>query len=248
MKNKSKINFKEVSLSRISFKFSDEKKKDIIASTIVISALLILATLVISVCANLLEKRTEKSAERAVLDAMERIMPAERYEKSNAEFDEAMKILSLYEAKNGDELVGYCIETEAKGYENPIRLVVGIDPNGAVTRVEILSIEETSGYNSKVNNDEFLSLFVGKNEELTIVKTKADTSAKIVAVSGATVSSTGIKDGVNHAIAAVSRIRAEAETEMKTEEAETSETVTEEITETAETTDTADTTEVKEEA
>ena len=247
MKNKFKINFefKKSSLPHASFKLSDEKKKDIVASTIVISALLIFATLVISFSANLLQNRTEKSAERIVLDAIERIMPAERYEKSDMVFDEAMKILSLYEAKNGDELVGYCVETEAKGYENQIRLVVGIDPNGAVTRVEILAIDETSGYNSRVNSEEFLSRFAGKNEELTVVKTKADTSSKIAAVSGATVSSTGIKDGVNHAIGAVSKIRADAETEKKTEEVKLSETTTEE---TAEVTAETENSEVKEEA
>ncbi len=202
MKNKINFQFK---------KLSDEKKKDIIASVIVISAVLIIVTILLGAVANLLKETAERNAESEVFDAMERMMPAEEYDRSEAQFDAATRIISLYEAKNDDELIGYCIETEAVGYENPIRLVVGVDLSGAVTGVEILSIEETSGYNSKVKDEEFLSRFIGKNEELTIVNAKADTSAKIVAVSGATVSSNGVKDGVNHAIAAVSQIRAEAE-------------------------------------
>lgn len=204
MKNKFKLNFRFERLS-------DEKKKDIIASLIVISAVLIIATILLGAVANLLKGTTERNAEREMFDAMEHIMPAEKYEKSSMQFDAATRIVSLYEAKNGDELVGYCVETEATGYENPIRLVVGVDLSGAVTRVEILSIEETIGYNSKVSDEAFLSLFIGKNEELTVVNSKADTSAKIIAVSGATVSSNAVKDGVNHAIAAVSQIRADAE-------------------------------------
>lgn len=215
---KNKINFKKLSLVRGSVTLSNEQKKEILASVIVISAILIIITVLLGIVANLLSGITERNAKADVLAAMERVMPAENYEKSEMQFDAATRILSLYEAKKGDELVGYCVETEADGYENPIRVVVGVDANGAVTKVEVLSIAETSGYNSKIKGEDFLSSFVGKNEELTVVNGKADTSAKIVAVSGATVSSNGVKEGVNHAIAAVSQIRAEAEQKRLEEE------------------------------
>lgn len=218
MKNKFKFELKKLSLAKVSVKLSDEKKKDMLASVIVISAVLIIATILLGVVANLLKGTTERNAKREVFNAMERIMPAESYEKSETQFDAATRIISLYEARNGEELLGYCVETEADGYENPIRLVVGVNLNGAVTKVEILSIAETSGYNSKIRDEEFLSRFTGKNEELTVVKTKPDTTAKIAAVSGATVSSNGVKDGVNHAIAAVSQIRAEEEQKRLEEE------------------------------
>lgn len=218
MKNKFKFEFKKLSLAKVSAKLSSEKKKDIAASVIVISAVLVIVTILLGVVANLLKGTTERNAEREIFNAMERVMPAESYEKSETQFDAATRIISLYEAKNGEELVGYCVETEANGYENPIRLIVGINTNGAVTKVEVLSIAETSGYNSKIKDEEFLSRFTGKNEELTVVKTKPDTTAKIAAISGATVSSNGVKDGVNHAIAAVSQIRAEAEQKRLEEE------------------------------
>ncbi|MBR3847762.1 MAG: FMN-binding protein [Oscillospiraceae bacterium] len=215
---KNKISFKKLLLARGSAKLSDNQKKEILASVIVISAILIIATLLLGVVANLLGGIAERNAKAYVFDAMERVMPAENYEKSEMQFDAATRIKSLYEAKNGDQLVGYCVETEANGYKNPIRIVVGVDASGAVTKVEVLSIAETSGYNSKIKDEDFLSSFSGKNEELTVVTGKADTSAKIAAVSGATVSSNGVKEGVNHAIAAVSQIRAEAEQKRLEEE------------------------------
>lgn len=209
---KNKFSFKNLSLPKFSFKLTEEKKKDMIASSIVMSVVLVVMTVIIALCANLLSGFPQKSREREALGVMNRIMPAERYEKSTFSFDAAAKITALYEAKNGDELVGYCVETEADGYENPIRLMVALDPSGAVTRVEIISIDETIGYNNRVDNEEFLNRFVGKNQELTIVKSNTtDAPTKIVAVSGATVSASGVKDGVNHAIAAVSQVRAAAE-------------------------------------
>ena len=83
-------------------------------------------------------------------------------------------------------------------------MMVGLDAEGAVTGVSIVSNSETSGIGSKVMNNEplnsgtgVLDQFIGKSAadgELTVGK-------NVDAISGATVSSKGGTTGGNAAVA-----------------------------------------------
>jgi len=220
MKFNLKLPFKKLSLPRISFKkLTPEKRREILTSAITVAASLAVAALILGGAANLLGGITEKNSHSKVFRAMERAIPAEVYEKIEPEFDAAEEIRALYAAKTEGELLGYCVHTEAKGYKNPIEILVAMSPEGAVTKVEVLSVKETSGYGSRMEDEAFLSQFEGKSAELTLVRGKTDKEDKISAVSGATVSSNAVKDGVNHAIGAISQIRA-AEAKKEAREAE----------------------------
>ncbi len=215
-----KMKNKKFSFPKISFKeVSAEKKKEVLKATLTVSVVAIAAAIVLGGVSNLLGGITLKNADRRVYDAMERLMPDAAYEKMTPQFDSAVAIDALYEVKKDGESAGYCVKTSAKGYENPIEILVAIDAEGAVAGVEVLSIDETIGYGKNIESEEFLSQFKGKNEELTVVRGKADVSSKISAVSGATVSSNAVKEGVNHALAAVSQLRADAEEKAAAEKA-----------------------------
>ena len=91
-------------------------------------------------------------------------------------------------------------------------MMVGIDPDGAVTGVSIISNSETSGIGSKVMNNETLAngtkvldQFIGKSaaDGTLVVGTNVD------AITGATVSSKGVTTGVNTALAAAGAILAD---------------------------------------
>lgn len=209
---------KKFSLPKISFReIPAEKKKETLSNSLVFVAALVVIALLLGGVHNLLNPVISGMAESKLIGEMEKIIPARKYNKLDFEFDKADSIISAYEAKNGTELIGYCIETQSQGYEGPIRILVGLDAEGVVSGVEILSINETTGYGSRVNDKTFLSQFEGKSKELTLVRGKADTDEKILAISGATVSSNAIKNGVNNAVAAVSQVRADAEAAAKAE-------------------------------
>lgn len=90
------------------------------------------------------------------------------------------------------ETIGWGVQVGPRGYGGPIRMVVGLDRDGKVVGVSIISANETPGLGSKVLvNEEFIGAFVGL-ESPTI-----DRGVKGVdAVSGATKSSNGVKKGV----------------------------------------------------
>lgn len=207
-----KMKIKKFSFPKISFKeVSAEKKKEILKSALTVALASIAAAIVLGGVSNLLGEIAAKNADKRVYDAMERLMPDATYEKLMPGFDSAASFVTLYEAKKNGELSGYCVRTSSQGYENLIDMLVALDTEGKVIGVEILSIDETIGYGKNIEGEEFLSQFEGKNEELAVVRGKADVSSKISAVSGATVSSNAVKEGVNRAIATVSQLRADAE-------------------------------------
>ena len=110
------------------------------------------------------------------------------------------KLDSIYEVKDGGNVVGYTVKVIASGSQGSIEMIVGVDSALAVTGVSVVDHSETSGIGTKVtsNVDGVLDQFKGMSGAGTLaVGTNVD------AISGATVSSKGVTSGVNAALAAV---------------------------------------------
>jgi electron transport complex protein RnfG len=66
--------------------------------------------------------------------------------------------------QNGAPL-GYCVETQAKGYGGPIKVAVGLGPDGGILKVQVVSCDgETPGLGQKVKEENFLKQFIGKSD------------------------------------------------------------------------------------
>ncbi|MBR1423712.1 MAG: FMN-binding protein [Ruminococcus sp.] len=91
------------------------------------------------------------------------------------------------------DLKACIIEITEDGYaKDGLHLLVGIDENESVKGIEFLSIGETPGLGTKVQNDSFLKQFIGLTSE-------DDTSA-LDNVTAATFSSKGMKDAVSECL------------------------------------------------
>ncbi len=112
--------------------------------------------------------------------------------------EEAKTVTAVYRAQSGDVITGYCFDVTVKGYDE-ITMIVGINTDLTVTGVKILSQSETPGIGSKAVEEEgaFLSQLNGVSSR---------NLNSVVAVSGATVSSQGILNGVRSAVAVCSTI------------------------------------------
>ena len=88
---------------------------------------------------------------------------------------------------NGDK-VGYIIQVATKGYGGDIDLIIGFDNDKKVTGIAFpTSLSETPGLGMRVTEEPFKSSFNGKTEqELASVDT----------LSGATISSSAVKDAI----------------------------------------------------
>ncbi|NLM11217.1 MAG: RnfABCDGE type electron transport complex subunit G [Clostridiaceae bacterium] len=118
------------------------------------------------------------------------------------------KIAGIYEAYSNDTLAGYVIDVVTKGYGGSMNLTVGINTDGKVTGVIIGDNNETPGLGSKAEETDFIDQFkeVSVNDTLTVVKQNKKSANEIQAISGATITSRAVAEGVQVALDSVKLI------------------------------------------
>lgn len=139
----------------------------------------------------------EKAAEeRALLAALPGASSFEALEEDLVERADAAAgdtpVSGVWVASAESGEIGWTIRCGPRGYGGPIQLVVGLDRNGKVTGVSIVTHSETPGLGSSVLEDaEFMDQFDEWDGA------DIDRSAKAFdAISGATKSSVGVRAGV----------------------------------------------------
>lgn len=106
---------------------------------------------------------------------------------------------TVYEVKENGVLIGYCVEVKSAGFGGDIEMMVGCTLDRKILGVSIVSLSETPGLGAKVNEDAFLSQYAGKGEGVEL-------GTDVDAISGATISSRAVTDGVNRATEALSEL------------------------------------------
>ncbi len=104
-----------------------------------------------------------------------------------------------YEVYHEDELMGYIVPADTKGYGGTIELLVAIDTQGKVLTYKILTSKETPGLGDNASKKEFTSQFTGKTSEHLIVTKDPSDTEDIQAMSGATITSKAVTLGVEKA-------------------------------------------------
>lgn len=91
--------------------------------------------------------------------------------------------------------------TDSEGYGGDINFSMGIQNDGTVNGIAILTISETAGLGMKADTDEFKSQFAGKKvDKFQYTKTGAESEDQIDAISGATITTNAVTNGVNAGI------------------------------------------------
>ena len=105
----------------------------------------------------------------------------------------------VMEAKDASgELLGYVITVTTKeGYGGDIQFTMGIRSDGTVNGISLLAISETAGLGMRA--EEVLKpQFAGKNvEKFAYTKSGAAADSEIDAISGATITTNAVTNGVN---------------------------------------------------
>lgn len=110
------------------------------------------------------------------------------------------QITDVQLAKGGDGSdLGYVITVIAKdGSQANITFSVGITNDGTVNGYSITSISETPGLGDKAKNEEFSGQFSGKQvDSFEVVKQAPAADNEVEAISGATITSKAMANGVN---------------------------------------------------
>ena len=109
---------------------------------------------------------------------------------ADIDFDpELDKEYKFYTGESDGQIIGYAVESVVKGKWGPIHYMLALDREGKVSDVIVLELRERRG--RPVKERKFLNQFLGKTKADPI-KLKKD----IKGVSGATISSTGMSNGI----------------------------------------------------
>jgi len=108
------------------------------------------------------------------------------------------------------EVIGYVFTSGAKGYGGTVGVMVGVDKDGVITGIEILSHAETPGLGANATGEAFKSRFSGKSGELTVDKNSND-GQNIQAITAATITSKAVVSAVNAALTEFEAIKGGAE-------------------------------------
>lgn len=102
------------------------------------------------------------------------------------------------------EMLGYAFTVvTSEGYGGDIQFSMGVQNNGTLNGISILSIGETAGLGMNADTPAFKDQFVGKQvEQLQYTKNGATQDDEINAISGATVTTNAMTNGVNAGLCA----------------------------------------------
>lgn len=113
------------------------------------------------------------------------------------------KTYEYYSATTNSNPVAYIATTAGKGYSSYIQMMVAVNPEMKINDIKILHHGETPGLGDQVEDRVlFLDQFKGKTlPQLVLIK--AETKENIQAISGATISSRAVTNGVKDAVQAL---------------------------------------------
>ncbi len=112
----------------------------------------------------------------------------------DATVNEAMKVFD----KDGNA-AGYVLTvTDHEGYGGDIQFAMGVKLDGTVNGISFLSISETAGLGMKAAEEDFMKQFENKNvESFQYTKNGASADGEVDAISGATITTNAVVNGVN---------------------------------------------------
>ena len=131
--------------------------------------------------------------------AIEAVLPGGFSEELTAFDTQGGLVSKVYKGTNG-----YALEVLPSGFDNTITMMVGVDFEGKVLGISVVSHTETAGLGAVAAaqtsaGEAFRSQFVGKSGSVAVNKD----GGELDAITGATITSRAICVGVNAALACV---------------------------------------------
>ena len=169
-------------------------KNSILNMTLTLVIIAVVVSVAMSYVNGITEPLIAQNAEKKLNESLAKVIDAEEFPVLE-ENEECV----IYEALKGGEKVGVCVQNKSAGYGGDITLLTGVDLEYKVTGVALLSHSETAGLGANADKDDFKNQFTGKSENIGVVK-NTPSENDIVAISGATITSKAVTNGVNKAI------------------------------------------------
>ena len=161
---------------------------------IVLTGIAFLSALILAFGNDFTSATIAANAKKVVEQARIKVLPVA---KSFSE-EESKEVSGMKFVPGKDEagnLVGYVVSASENGYAGPIDFVLGIDKDGKIAGLDIVSSQETPGLGSKIMNQSWKDLWVGRDSQYQFNKSTD-------AFAGATISPQSTYNGIMKVLAA----------------------------------------------
>lgn len=156
---------------------------------------------------QLTEKPIAEATQTKTTNAIAAVLPkfSELLEPKEIELDGG--VLRIHEAKDGDAVVGYAVETFSKsGFGGEIDLMVGFNADKTINDIAVISHNETPGLGDKIlpAKSDFSVQFQGKDPSTFKLSVTKD-GGEVDAITASTITSRAYCDAVNRAYQAIAK-------------------------------------------
>ena len=188
----------------------DNEKKSMIKDALILFAITLVAGLLLGFVYDVTKEPIAQQKAKAKAEACKNVFAeADSFEavvsedgptayfvadlNSNVDIDEVMQALD-----SSGQLLGYVITvTDHEGYGGDIQFSMGVTLDGTLNGISLLSISETAGLGMKAG-DVLVPQFANKKvESFTYTKSGSTSDSEIDAISGATITTNAVVNGVN---------------------------------------------------
>lgn len=173
---------------------------EIVKPAIALCVITIIAGLLLSIVYQVTKEPIRQQEIATINNALKEIIVDATDFTENTQDDFPFPITSLYTALNNEDIIGYVIGVEPNAYNGTLSMMVGIDVDGIVEGISIVSHAETAGLGANAQSTTFYDKFKGTFGMLSVTKNPVPMENEIVAITSATITSQGVVDGVNYCL------------------------------------------------
>ncbi len=188
--------------------------KSMIKDTLILLLITVIAGGILGLVYQVTKEPIRISNEEKTQEAFKAAFPGAEYFEEDGDFSvaEAEKVIkenypntvietSMYAFDADMNVLGYVIKVISKeGYSSNITFLVGIKLDGTINAVSLLEINESAGLGMNAESV-LIPQFTGKKATIfEVTKTGAKKDNEVDAISGATITSDAITNGVNAAV------------------------------------------------
>ncbi|MCJ7855885.1 RnfABCDGE type electron transport complex subunit G [Lachnospiraceae bacterium NSJ-143] len=156
----------------------------------------LVCSLCLGICSEITKEPIAAQAKATQDAAMEAVLPNASFEEM-AGFTPVGTVTGVNVGSDASgNTVGYVLSCTTSSFGGPLKMMVGVDLEGTVTGVRILSHADTPGLGALATSPDFYEQYTGKSGTLAVDKD----GGEIVAITSATITSRAVTVGVNDAI------------------------------------------------
>lgn len=155
---------------------------------LVLTALAFLSALTLAYVNGVTASTIADNAKKVVQAARIKVLPVAK-SFSEEELKEANGLKFIPGKDDNGAIVGYVVSASENGYAGPIDFVLGFDKDGKITGLDIVGSQETPGLGSKIMNQTWKDIWVGRDSQYKFNKS-------VDAFAGATISPEATYKGI----------------------------------------------------